>query len=519
MDPQAAAEIEALRRSEQRFRAAFAQQFQFMAILSDEGRVLEFNQQLGADGPPVPREQVIGQLFWRTLWWRDRADMQATWPERLRQAAASASVVIGDDTYTSSSGELRHASAAVTAVRDASGAIDCYIVQATDTTERRRAEALTQSLESQLRETQKLESIGTLAGGIAHDFNNILGAILGNVSLALDAIDTTHAAYGPIVQIKRAGRRARNLVQQILAFSRREPHQLVAQPLQPVVAETLALLRSTLPSSVQLDADIGDEPLWAKADATQIQQVLLNLCTNAWHAMPGGRGRIAVGLAATADHQARLWVADDGAGMDEATRARIFEPFFTTKPVGGGTGLGLSVVHGIVTEHGGTITVETQPGRGTRFVITLPLAEAVLDSRPGGVSGLVPLDGGGRRVLYVDDDEGMTVVVDGLLRRSDFDVTVHTDVRLALAALAERPNAFDLVVTDHNMPHCSGIELARHVSLMRPGLPVVISSGYVTDALRAEAASVGVRHVLHKENTLEELTALVRRVLDGNGSA
>ena len=517
MDPQTA-EIEALRRSEQRLRAAFAQQFQFMAILGADGRVLEFNEQLGAAGPTLPREQVIGMLFWDTPWWRDHPEMQAAWPERLRQAAASASVVVSDDTFTSSSGEQRHASAAVTAVRDAAGAIDCYIVQATDTTERRRAEALTQGIESQLRESQKLEAIGTLAGGIAHDFNNILGAILGNVSLALDSIDAEHAAHGPLIQIKRAGRRARNLVQQILAFSRREPHQRVAQPLQPVVAETLALLRSTLPSSVRLDAAVGHEPLWANADATQIQQVLLNLCTNAWHAMPGGRGRIEVGLAATADNHARLWVADDGAGMDEATRARIFEPFFTTKAIGGGTGLGLSVVHGIVAEHGGRITVDTAPGRGSKFTITLPLAEAVVDSRPGGASGLVPLDGGGRRVLYVDDDEGMTLVVEGLLRRSGFDVTVYTDARKALADIGARPGAFDLIVTDHNMPHCSGVELARIVTRQQPGLPVVISSGYVTDTLRAEAAGVGVRHVLHKENTLEELAELVRRVLDREAS-
>jgi PAS domain S-box-containing protein len=512
MDP-SSSEIEALRRSEQRFRAAFAQQFQFMAILAPDGRVIEFNQQLGADGPDVPREQVIGQLFWQTPWWRDRSDMQAVWPARLQEAAASNAVVIADETFTSSSGEERHASAAVTAVRDASGAIDCFIVQATDTTERRRAEALTQGIESQLRETQKLEAIGTLAGGIAHDFNNILGAILGNVSLALDAIGPEHAAHEPVLQIKRAGRRARNLVQQILAFSRREPHQRVVQPLQPVVEETLALLRSTLPSAVQLDADIGEDALWVHADANQIQQVLLNLCTNAWHAMPQGRGRMEVGLAAAPGQQAMLWVADDGAGMDAATRARIFEPFFTTKAVGGGTGLGLSVVHGIVGEHGGSVSVDTAPGQGSRFTILLPLVEAVVDSRPSGASGLAPLDGGGRHVMYVDDDEGMALVAERLLQRAGFEVTVHTDVRLALAELEANAARFDVVVTDHNMPQCSGIELARRVAAWRPDLPVVISSGYVADALHAEAASVGVRHVLHKENTLEELTSLVRAVL------
>ena len=518
MDP-TPAELEALRRSEQRFRAAFAQQFQFMAILSPEGRVLEFNQQLAADGPAVPREQVVGELFWRTVWWRDRADMQAAWPERLRQAQAAPGPVLCEDSFTSSSGELRRASAAVTALRNAAGAIDCYIVQATDTTEQHRAAALQLGFEAQLRETHKLEAIGTLAGGIAHDFNNILGAILGNVALASDAINPDHPAATPLLQIKKAGLRARSLVQQILAFSRRQPHELVAQPLRPVVDETLALLRSTLPSSVQLDAVLCHEAVWACADATQIQQVLVNLCTNAWHALVDGRGRIEVGLALAPDHHALLWVSDDGMGMDTATRARIFEPFFTTKPVDAGTGLGLSVVHGIVSEHGGRIEVATAPGRGSRFSITLPLADAGVDSRPSGPSSLMPLDDGcGGRVLYVDDDESMALVVEGLLRRAGYEVTVFNDARAALAALRARPDAVDLVITDYNMPHCSGVELAREVARLRAGLPVVISSGYITDALRAEAASVGVRQVMHKENTLEELGPLARRLIDGTPS-
>jgi signal transduction histidine kinase len=517
MDP-TPAEWEALRRSEQRLRAAFAEQFQFTAILSPDGRVLEFNQQLAAEGAPVPREQVIGELFWRTVWWRDRADMQVAWPERLRQAQALPGPLLCEDSFTSSSGELRQASAAVTAVRDASGAIDCFIVQATDTTEQRRAAALQQGFEAQLRETQKLEAIGTLAGGIAHDFNNILGAILGNVALASDAVGPEHSAVAPLQQINKAGRRARNLVHQILAFSRRQPQELVAQPLRPVVDESLALLRSTLPSAVQIDAVLCDEAVWVRADSTQIQQVLLNLCTNAWHALKDGRGRIEVGLALAPDQQALLWVSDDGTGMDAATRSRIFEPFFTTKPVDLGTGLGLSMVHGIVTEHGGSIQVQTTPGLGSRFSITLPLAEvdAGTESRPGGPSSLLPLDdGGGRRVLYVDDDESMSLVVEGLLRRSGYAVTVFNDALAALAALRARPYEVELVVTDYNMPHCSGVDLAREVARLRVGLPVVISSGYITDELRAEAHSVGVRHVMHKENTLEELGPLAQRLIEG----
>jgi PAS domain S-box-containing protein len=519
MDP-LQAQLDSLQRSEQRFRAAFAQQFQFTAILSPDGRVLEFNRQLAAEGPPVPPEQVIGELFWQTVWWRDRADMQAAWPERLRQAQAMPGPLLCEDSFTSSSGELRHASAAVTALRDASGAVDCFIVQATDTTEQRRAAALHHGFEAQLRETQKLEAIGTLAGGIAHDFNNILGAILGNVALACDAVGPEHSALAPLQQINQAGRRARNLVQQILAFSRRQPQERVTQPLRPVVDETLALLRSTLPSAVQLASVLCDEAVWVRADATQIQQVLVNLCTNAWHALQDGRGRIEVGLALTPQAQALLWVSDDGAGMDAATRARIFEPFFTTKPVDQGTGLGLSMVHGIVSEHGGRIDVRTAPGRGSRFSITLPLADAgSTDSRPGGPSSMAPLDdGGGRRVIYVDDDESMALVVEGLLRRSGYSVTVFNDARAALAALRDRPFDVELVITDFNMPHGSGLELAREVAKLRAGLPVVISSGYITDTLRAEAERAGVRHVMHKENTLEELGPLARRLLDGAGA-
>jgi len=512
-------DLDDLRRSEQRLRAAFAQQFQFVAILDPEGRVLDFNQQLSADGPPVAPEQVVGVLFWQTLWWRDHADMQAVWPARLHAAAAASGPVLSEDTFTSSSGEQRFASAAVTAVRDATGALDCFIVQGTDTTERRRSEALKRALEAQLRETQKLEAIGTLAGGIAHDFNNILGAILGNLALASEAVGPGHAAQAPLAQIRIAGRRARELVHQILAFSRRQPQELVAQPLRPVIDETLALLRSTLPTAVQLDAMLDAEPLWVQADATQVQQVLVNLCTNAWHALHGGRGRIEVGLGAAPGQQVRLWVADDGVGMADATRERIFEPFFTTKAVDEGTGLGLSVVHGIVTAHGGTISVESTPGQGSRFTILLPRSPAgppLLESLPEPAADVpVPArSGGAHRVLYIDDDETMALVGGGLLQRAGHSVEVFQDAGLALAALRERPGAFDLVVTDYNMPRFSGVEVAREVARIRPALPVVITSGYVSEALRAEAAAAGVRHVLHKENTLEELCATVRSVLD-----
>jgi PAS domain S-box-containing protein len=518
-------DVEVLRRSEQRFRAAFQQQFQFMAILAPDGRVIEFNQQIAAEGQVVPREDVIGQLFWDTVWWRDLAEMRTAWPQRLREAALRTGPVLSEDSFTSSAGELRHAAAAITAVRTDTGDIDCFIVQATDTTEQRRAEAMKVALEVQLRETQKLEAIGTLAGGIAHDFNNILGAILGNVSLAREAVGPGHPAMQPLDQIRMASRRARKLVQQILAFSRRQPHEMVAQPLRPVVDETLALLRSTLPSAVRLDAVLPSEALWVRADATQMQQVLMNLCTNAWHALKDGRGRIEVGLQATSQQEVLLWVGDDGVGMDATVRQRMFEPFFTTKPLRQGTGLGLSVVHGIVTEHGGSIEVDSTPGSGSRFILRLPRVDAGGDSRFGTESRFgadsqhAAVDGDGRHVMYIDDDDIMVLVVESLLQRAGYQVSGFQDADLALAVLRQRPEDFDLVVTDYNMPQRSGIEVAREVARIRPGLPVVISSGYITDAMRAEAQAAGVQDLMNKENTLEELTRLAERILGGAQTA
>ena len=391
-----------------------------------------------------------------------------------------------------------------------------------------RSDRERRSLEAQLRESQRIESIGTLAGGIAHDFNNILAAILGNVALARAEIDADHPAQRSLVQIRKAGSRARDLVQQILAFGRRQPHSLVNQPLQPLIEEAVALLRSTLPASVTLDCALAHEPVYAEVDATQIQQVLMNLCTNAWHALAGQPGRIEVGLAlyrsdtadgrgavpiGSGDH-AHLWVRDEGVGMDAATQARIFEPFFTTKPTNQGTGLGLSVVHGIVSSHGGAISVDSVPGQGTTVHLYFPIVDAD-PTRPATTDAVEPSapHGAGQHVLYVDDDEVIVLMVERLLTRAGYRVTSFRDGRDAVAAVRAAPRAFDLVVTDFNMPGFTGMEVAGVLAEIRPELPVVISSGYISDELQARAAAAGVRALLQKQNTLEELPALVRSVL------
>ncbi len=397
----------------------------------------------------------------------------------------------------------------------------------TDVTDRKQAEALREALEAQLLEARKLEAIGTLAGGIAHDFNNILAAILGNAELARQALDPEHPSRAFLHQITKAGQRARSLVQQILAFSRQEPSRFASVRLAPLIEETVAMLRTTAGPEVRIQVEVADRSLAVMGDATQLQQLLMNLATNAWQALRGAPGSIEIGLdereiedgeAATRGglepgSYVRLWVRDDGCGMDEATRRRIFEPFFTTKPVGQGTGLGLAVVHGIVRSLGGAIDVTSAPGEGSLFELLLP--EVDHESRP------TPLDavpsgpvGRGQRVLYIDDDEVMAVMVQGLLQHLGYAGTCTRDAQQAIDLVARDPSAFDAVVTDFNMPGRTGLDVARELAAIRPDLPVVISTGFASDELRAQAARLGVRAVMQKEHTLEELGAVLVAALD-----
>jgi PAS domain S-box-containing protein len=416
--------------------------------------------------------------------------------------------------------------------RDTEGTVRGHFAIVIDISDLRAAEAERRVLEEHLRESQKMDSIGTLAGGIAHDFNNVLGAIIGNAELAKEEVGAGHPARVSLEQISRASQRARSLVQQILTFSRKQPEHLVNQALQPLIEESLALLRSTLPARVELVTEIAEAALYVNADATQIQQVLMNLGTNAWHALHGSTGRIAVGLdsVALAEGQgpaglnlppgqyAHLWVSDDGAGMDAATRRRIFEPFFTTKPVGQGTGLGLSVVHGIVRTHLGAITVDTAPGQGTSFHLYLPATQ-----RPSQVGALDEAEvrvtrGRGQHVMYVDDDDVMVLMVERLLARAGYRVTACRSAKQALAAFIDNPRAFDVVVTDFNMPGFSGLELAAELAYIRPDLPLVITSGHVSEELRSGALRHGIRHLMQKQNTLEELGTIVHRALAEAGA-
>ena len=412
---------------------------------------------------------------------------------------------------------------------------------------RNAARAERSKLEQQLHESRKMEALGTLASGVAHDFNNILAAILGNAALARGSIGGDHPALTALAELDKAGGRAKKLVQQILTYCRRQPQVLELQALGPLVDETIDLLRAGLPPSVRLQQTPGGAAPLARVDATRIVSVLMNLCTNAWQAMPDNTGSIDIGLdeitldateaqcigGLAAGRHARLSVCDDGSGMDATTLARLFEPFFTTKPPGQGTGLGLSVVHGIVKSHDGAIAVTSMPGDGSCFTVYLPVASdpvatdaAAADPVSaaqvfGATFPAIPAPQSARasvHVLYLDDDEAMVFMVTRLLRRQGYRVSGFENAEMAVAAVAAAitggGDEFDLVVTDLNMPGASGLDVARKLHTLRPNLPVVITSGFITDELVAGAEALGVRQVIYKPNTTVALCEAIHRLLD-----
>jgi signal transduction histidine kinase/ActR/RegA family two-component response regulator len=399
---------------------------------------------------------------------------------------------------------------------------------ARDLTAKKLAETQRMALETQLRESQKMQAVGTMAGGIAHDFNNILSAILGNVDLAKQDTASDSAALPSLQEIDKAGRRARDLVRQILTFSRNEQPKRVPIQLSEVLHETARLVKVTLPPLVTLEVIAPDGGESVLADATQAEQALLNLCTNAILAIGTERGSVTMALGAADLEQpdcgrmglpparyVTLTVRDTGNGMSPVTLERIFEPFFTTRQVGQGTGLGLSVVHGIMQTHQGGIDVQSTPGYGSVFTLYFPSTQekSVVTAE---AAPTIQVQGKGRHVMYVDDDQALVFLVTRVLTRKGFVVTAFTDPREARAALQANPEAFDLLVTDYNMPGYSGIDLLREAKAIRPDLPVALASGYVTPEIEHNAMQGGASALIYKPNDVNELCETVQRLILGN---
>jgi PAS domain S-box-containing protein len=423
-------------------------------------------------------------------------------------------------------GQPLHLSVAGKPVHDASGQVIGYRGVAQDITECLRSEArLRQAQQAeQHRHMQKMEALGTLAGGIAHDFNNILAAILGYTELTLYDIPPHSPAWQNLQEVLTAGKRAKDLVRQILTFSRKSEQERKPLRFHMVLKESLKLLRATLPTTIGIFQDIAEDTRPILADTIQMQQVIMNLCANAEYAMRKTGGLLEIRLdmvdvesAFAARHprlipgrHIRLTVRDTGQGIAPEIMGRIFEPFFTTKDIGQGTGMGLAMVHGIVTSHGGAITVQSTPGKGTTFHIYLPCIEAAVDTETPAEE---PLPYGSGSILFVDDENSLAQVGQRLLEQLGYEVMVKTNSLEALGVFRIDPYRFDLVITDQTMPYVTGVALASKFRHIRPDIPIILCTGFSHTIDAAEAKTQGIDAFLMKPLMLRDLGRTIQKVL------
>ncbi len=396
--------------------------------------------------------------------------------------------------------------------------------------ERRLAQEEKARLEEQIRQAQKLEAIGALAGGIAHDFNNILFPILGFVEMTLEELPEGGNSRRYLQEVLKAANRARDLVQQILTFSRQAEGERKPVRIQLILKEVLKLIRSTLPATINIQRRIDNECGPVLADPTQIHQIAMNLITNAYHAMQETGGNLEVGLAEhdlsdqemTAPDQipgryVRMTVSDTGPGMEKSVLEKIFEPYFTTKEKGKGTGLGLSVVHGIIRSCGGDISVRSTPGEGTVFNVDLPLLTDVERETPAPPER--PVVTGSERILFVDDEEVITDMLSQMLRKMGYQVTARMSSGDALETFRADPDQFDLVITDMSMPRMTGAELSRRLLSIRPDLPIIICTGFSDQIDETKARAMGIREFVLKPVLKEDLARAIRDALDAPAPA
>ena len=381
-------------------------------------------------------------------------------------------------------------------------------------------------LEVQLQQAQKMEAIGTLAGGIAHDFNNILFPIIGYTEMVMDDVQKNSVARGNLEQVLKAANRATDLVRQILAFSRQSEQELKPLRIQLLLKEALKPLRASLPSTIEIRHKIDNNCGAVMADFTQMHQLIMNLCTNAYHAMRENGGLLEATLTEVEldsddlrsnldlnpGTYLKLIVTDTGHGMDRIVMERIFEPFFTTKDPGEGTGMGLSIVHGVVKSHGGRITVYSEPGEGTTFQVYLPRIDIKGTERE--IRPSEPVPKGKERILFVDDEVPIVQMMQQMLESLGYHVTARTSSIEALEAFHSQPDKFDLVLTDQTMPNMTGAKLAQKLIEIRPDIPIILFTGFSERITEESAKTIGIRQYVMKPVVRGELARAIRRVLD-----
>ena len=498
-------------RSEKRFRQLFEESNDAIFIHDLEGRIYDLNHAaLNMTGYPKASllEMVVADLH----------------PEADQQVAYQALEEVRRNGHVRFQSKFMRADKSIITVDISSSVIDEDegLVQrlVRDITKQRK-------MEDQLRQTQRIEAIGTLAGGIAHDFNNILSPIILHTDMVLEDIPVESPIRFNLEEIHSASIRAKDLTRQILTFSRQTEQERTPLIIRPIIKETLKLLRFSFPSTIEIRQTFETKGGAVLADQTQIQRILMNLCTNAAYAMREKGGVLEVGLAgvylSSADtvhnpnldpgHYMKLTVCDTGPGMESGVKDRIFEPYFTTKGKGEGTGMGLAVVHGIVKSYDGAITVDSEPGKGTVFQVFLPKIEGQISSEP---KGAFQLPVGTERILLIDDERSILDVMQQMLERLGYTVDARSDSTEALEAFRENSDGFDLVITDYTMPEMTGENLAKAILGIRPDVPVILCTGFSEQIDEEKSKAIGIRAFVMKPIIMGEMAKTIRQVLDND---
>ena len=403
--------------------------------------------------------------------------------------------------------------------------LSLYMNSTWDVIKQKRYEEEKENYEARLQQAQKMEAIGTLAGGIAHDFNNILGAILGYADMAYEDAPPDSSIKGQLEMIIKSGERAGELVRHILAFSRQSRIGRISLKMQPIVKEALKMLRSSIPATITIRQRIDSNCPIILADPIQIHQILMNLCTNAFHAMEDRGGILDIELQTRIigrdcnipglepGEYVGLRVADTGSGMSPDIMSRIFDPYFTTKEQGKGTGMGLAIVHGVISEYGGAVSVESRPGEGSAFHLYFPVDSGAESARPQKKEdGFIP--GGHEHILFIDDEQLLCDLAQKALEKLGYTVTVKYDGKEGLEYFQSAADVIDVVVTDQTMPGMTGTDLAARLLDIRPELPIILCTGYSKNLTEESAGKIGIQAFVTKPMISKDMARVIRKVLD-----
>ncbi len=502
---------------EERIRLATAiEQGGDCVIITDSHGIVQYANPAFEKVSLYRREEITGQKF-DVL----RGSDQDSFWEDMWHVLEGGNVWSGRLVNRKKDGTAYEVERTMSPIRDNSGAIANYVAVERDMTEQ-------VGLETEMRQAQKMQAIGTLAGGIAHDFNNILAAMIGFTELALDDIEKNSRAGKHLEHVRKAGYRGRDLVKQILTFSRQGEQEKKPVQVAPIVREVLKLMRASLPSTVDIRAKIETDEGIILADPVQIHQLLINLCTNAGQAMKAGKGALEVRMTdfvlsdpADAPHPdmepasyVKLTVSDTGPGIDEVIKDRIFEPFFTTRESGGAMGMGLSVVYGIVKSHHGAVTVTSAPGRGSTFAVYFrKINSAQVPAAQEREKPVAPMAKGKRRILFVDDEEALVEIGKQMLERLGYEVVAEKDSVRALKQFQRDPARFDLVITDQTMPNMTGIELAKRMMSIKKDIPIILCTGFSEVISPESAKAMGIREFVMKPIIKKEMAETIRRII------